>query len=99
MRNDNLLRDFLVQRNDVIVPRPVMKDSDDGCVHAMHRTQNTAFGPAVVPNIRDFNQYLVAMHGRVNRVRRNKNVTGNSTLQIRRSGRKIRNDEAESITM
>ena len=76
-----------------------MKGSDDGSVNAVYWPQYPSFGLAGVANVDDFDQHLIAMHGRADRVWRNKNIAGEFPFEVGRSRSKIWNNEAESISM
>jgi hypothetical protein len=62
MRNDDLLRNFVVERDHVIIPGAVMKNSHDGSVRPIYRPQYPALGLSVVADFGDFDQDLVAVH-------------------------------------
>ena len=55
--------------------------------------------PAAITDIRDFNQYAIAMHRRAYRMWRNEDVPRETAFQIRSSRREIRDDETESVAM
>src|SRR4051812_1686643 len=76
-----------------------MKDSDHSSVNAVHGPQDSSLSLAAIANVGDFDQHLIAMHGRADRVWRNKNIACQSSFQVRRSRSKIRNDETESVAM
>src|SRR3954447_3723385 len=76
-----------------------MKNSDNSSVNAVYWPQDPSLSLAAIAHVGDFGQHLIAMHRRADRVWRNKNVAGEPSFQVRRSRSKIRNHEAESITV
>ena len=78
-RNDDLLRDLLVERCDVVLARAVVKRADDGGIAAGENAQDAAFGalvfypsarktgarrgPRGVSSAVELHQHLVAVHG------------------------------------
>src|SRR5271165_2580581 len=75
-RDDDFLRDLLVHRRDVVVPRAVMERADDAGIAAAQHAQDAAFGAAVFLLAAKFHQDLVAVHGRADGLRVDEDVAG-----------------------
>ena len=73
-RDDDLLGDLFVHRGDEVVSRAVVKCADDRGIAAAEHAQNAAFGAAVVLLAAEFDQHLVAMHGRADGLRVDEDV-------------------------
>src|ERR1700692_3228116 len=77
----------------------MVKNADNCRMSAIYRTHNASLGPAIISDIRDFNQHAIAVHRRADGMRGNENISGEAALQIRSSRSGIRDDETESIAM
>jgi hypothetical protein len=58
-----LLRDLLVDRNNVIAAVAVMKNAHNRGVSTVHWADNSALGAAIAANCADLDQHAVAVHG------------------------------------
>jgi hypothetical protein len=76
-----------------------MKDPDHGWVRAVNRTKNPSFGTPVGAKIDNFNQHPVPMHGRPDRVRRDKDVSRKPGFQGRTGRRNLWYHEPETLSM
>ena len=74
-RDDDLLRDLLVDGSHVVVSRAVMKGADHRGIAAAEHAQDAAFGAAVFLLATEFDQHLVAVHGRADGLRADEDVT------------------------
>ena len=63
-RDDDLLRDLLVDGGDVVMARAAMECSDHGRIAAREHAQDASLGAAIVALAAQFHQHLVAVHGR-----------------------------------
>ena len=78
---------------------PVVENPDDRRVSARHRANDASFGAAIRTERGDLDQYLVAVHCRSGRGRRNEDIAGKPCLQVGIEGVGLRNHEAEAIAM
>ena len=76
--NQNRLRHALVEGNNRVPQRPIrpriVKDANHGGVAPLHHAHNAAHAAAVGLGRLHFHQHLVALHGAVDLVGRNKYV-------------------------
>ena len=93
------MRDFLVNRGDIVAAAAIVKLCYHSGVGTADQPQNTAFSAAVGANIADFRQYPVTMHRRTDGRGRNENISSQACLQalVERTG--LRDDEAEAVAV
>ncbi len=89
----------MVDGRDVVAALAVVEDADDGAMSTVDGANDAPFGAAVGPDIADFDQHQVPVHGRTDSWRRDKDVPGELGFQrlLERSG--VGNDKAKAIAM
>ena len=99
LRDDDLLRNLLVDRDHVVASRPVVENSDGGGMSTINRSNNPPFGPSSVPNVDDLDQHAIAVHGGADGMRRDEDVSGKPRLQITGGRSQVGNYEPKAVAM
>ena len=87
-RDNDLLRDFLINRRHIVVAIAIMEEANHGGMGAMKRAHDATLSASVGTNSGDLDQHAIAVHGRTNRRRRNENISAEPGFQafIERAG-------------
>src|SRR2546429_6054695 len=86
--DDDLLRDFLINRRHIVMAIAIVEEADHGGMGAMERAHDATLSAPVGTNSGNLDQHAIAVHGRTNRRRRNENISAEPGFQafIERAG-------------
>src|SRR5450432_2196315 len=98
-RDDDFLRDLLVNGRHEVAARAVVKNTDNRSVGAGHGTEDASFGAAIGTDRAHLDQDEIAVHGEAYRGWRNENVAGKTRLEARMERGRIGCDKTETVAM
>ena len=97
--DDDLLRDFLINRRHIVVAVGIVEEADYGGMGAMERAHDATLGATIGTNSGDFDQHAIAVHRRTDGRRRDENISGQASLQAFIEQARVGYDKAEAVAM